>query len=95
MLEMLSRMADDRLWIYTGIAGSIFGALFLAYMKDTKLGLWAYAKWDWLLDSIRDRFGWTWLDQPEDAWKTVHPKIAKKLEQLEARVQQLENSQEK
>ena len=26
MIEMLERMASDRLWIYTGIAGSLFGA---------------------------------------------------------------------
>ena len=35
MIEMLERMASDRLWIYTGIAGSLFGATF-AYFKDTK-----------------------------------------------------------
>ena len=33
MIEMLERMASDRLWIYTGIAGSLFGAAFLAYFK--------------------------------------------------------------
>ena len=42
MIEMLERMASDRLWIYTGIAGSLFGA-FLAYFKDTRAGLWCYA----------------------------------------------------
>ena len=26
MLEMIERMASDRLWIYTGIVGSLFGA---------------------------------------------------------------------
>ena len=35
MLDMIKEMATDRLWIYTGIAGSIFGAAFLAYFKDT------------------------------------------------------------
>ena len=33
---MLERMVTDRLWIYTGIAGSLFGAAFLAYFKDTR-----------------------------------------------------------
>lgn len=45
MWEMIERMADDRLWIYTAIAGSIFGALFIAYMRDTKIALWVYSKW--------------------------------------------------
>ena len=90
MWEMIERMADDRLWIYTAIAGSIFGALFIAYMRDTKMALWAYSKWDWLLDSLRDRYGWTWLDQDTDAWKTINPSIAKKIEEIDARLSKLE-----
>ena len=30
MWEMIERMSNDRLWIYTGIVGSLFGAAFLA-----------------------------------------------------------------
>lgn len=90
MWEMIERMVSDRLWIYTGIAGSIFGALFLAYMKDTRIGLWVYSKWDNLLDYIRDKFGWTWFDQPEDAWRKISPRIAKKIDELEDRIKKLE-----
>ena len=90
MWEMIERMVSDRLWIYTGIAGSIFGALFLAYMKDTRIGLWVYSKWDSLLDYIRDKFGWTWFDQPEDAWRKISPRIAKKIDELENRIKKLE-----
>ena len=32
---MIERMFDDTLWIYTAIAGTRFGAAFLAYFKDT------------------------------------------------------------
>ena len=90
MWEMIERMVSDRLWIYTGIAGSIFGALFLAYMRDTRIGLWVYSKWDNLLDFIRDKFGWTWFDQPEDAWRKISPRIAKKIDELENRIKKLE-----
>lgn len=90
MWEMIERMVSDRLWIYTGIAGSIFGALFLAYMKDTRIGLWVYSKWDNLLDYIRDKFGWTWFDQREDAWRKISPRIAKKIDELEDRIKKLE-----
>ena len=38
--DMIERMATDRLWIYTGIAGSIFGALFIAWVTDTRIALW-------------------------------------------------------
>ena len=90
MWEMIERMAGDRLWIYTGIAGSIFGALFLAYMKDTRIGLWVYGKWDRAIDFLRDRYGWTWLNQDPDAWKKVNPGIAKKIDELETRIKKLE-----
>ena len=90
MWEMIERMVSDRLWIYTGIAGSIFGALFLAYMRDTRIGLWVYSKWDNILDYIRDKFGGTWFDQPEDAWRKISPRIAKKIDELENRIKKLE-----
>lgn len=90
MWEMIERMAGDRLWIYTGIMGSIFGALFLAYMKDTRIGLWVYNKWDRAIDFLRDRYGWTWLNQDPDAWKKANPSIAKKIDELETRIKKLE-----
>ena len=91
MWEMIERMASDRLWIYTAIAGSIFGALFIAYMRDTRIALWVFGKWDRLLDSIRDRYGWTWFNQDPDAWRKVNPNIARKVDELEARIKKLES----
>ena len=35
--DVRTNVTSDRLWIYTGIAGSLFGAAFLAYFKDTRL----------------------------------------------------------
>ena len=35
MIEMLERMASDRLWIYTGIAGSLFGAGLFSHILKT------------------------------------------------------------
>lgn len=87
---MIERMVSDRLWIYTAIMGSIFGALFIAYMRDTRIALWVYGKWDYLLDSIRDRLGWTWLNQDLDAWKKVNPNIARKIDELETRIRVIE-----
>jgi hypothetical protein len=89
-MEMLSRMFDDTLWIYTAIAGSVAGAAFLAYFKETKAGLWAYAKLDLTLDYLIERLGWTWLEQPEDAWRKKYPKITKKIDTLEKRIEELE-----
>ena len=55
MIEMINKLFGDTLWIYTGILGSLFGAAFLAYFKDTKAGLWCYRQFDKLIDKIRDR----------------------------------------
>ena len=35
MIDMLDRMFGDTLWIWTAIVGSIFGAMFVKYMRDT------------------------------------------------------------
>ena len=90
MLEMIERMISDRLWIYTAIAGSLFGAAFLAYFKDTRVGLWCYAKFDIILDYLVERWGWTWFKQPEDAWRKKYPHVTKKIDELERRLHKVE-----
>lgn len=90
MWEMIERMATDRLWIYTGIAGSLFGAAFLMYFKDTRAGLWSYAKFDMILDYLVERWGLTWFEQPIDAWRKKYPYVTKKIDELEKRIKELE-----
>ncbi len=90
MWEMIERMATDRLWIYTGIGGSLFGAAFLMYFKDTRAGLWCYAKFDMTLDYLVERWGLTWFEQPTDAWRKKYPYVTKKIDELEARIKELE-----
>tara|TARA_B110000259_G_C13746104_1_gene294528 strand:- start:246 stop:521 length:276 start_codon:yes stop_codon:yes gene_type:complete len=87
---MIWDMISDRLWIYTSIAGSLLGAAFLFYIKDTRIGLWGYSKFDQFIDWLRDRYGWTWLNQDPDAWRKVNPKIAGKIDELEKRIKHLE-----
>jgi hypothetical protein len=89
-MDILSRLFDDTLWIYTAILGSLFGAAFLAYVSTTRLGLWAYAKVDNTVDFLVERWGWTWLQQPEDAWRKKYPKITDKIDSIEARLKELE-----
>ena len=83
-------MFEDTLWIYTSIAGALLGAVALAYIRDTRIGLWGYGKIDQFIDYLRDRYGWTWLNQDEDAWKKVNPKIAAKIEQLDEHLKNIE-----
>ena len=87
---MIERMATDRLWIYTALAGSIFGAIFIAYISTTRIGLWFYAQVDRILDHLVKRWGLTWLEQPEDAWRKKYPHVTKKIDELEKRIKKLE-----
>ena len=87
---MIERMFEDTLWIYTAIGGSIAGAAFLAYFKDTRAGLWCYAKLDETLDYLVERWGLTWFEQPTDAWRKKYPYVTKKIDELESRIIQLE-----
>ena len=90
MLELLDRMFGDTLWIWTALVGSIFGAMSVKWLKDTRIGLWAYGKFDMTLDYLRDRWGWTFLNQDKDAWRKVNPNISNKIDELESRLAQLE-----
>ena len=84
------KMFEDTLWIYTSIIGAMLGAAILFYVKDTRVGLWGYAKFDRVLDYFRDRYGWTWLNQDPDAWKKVHPQIAQKIDAIEKHIKNIE-----
>lgn len=55
MWEMIERMASDRLWIYTALAGSLFGAAFVFWFKDTKIAIWAVSKFDNMLEYLAIR----------------------------------------
>ena len=72
---------SDRLWIYTAIVGSLFGLAFSTYFKSTRIGLWLYSKFDMILDYLVMRWGWTWLEQPEDVEKK-YPYVTKKIDNL-------------
>ena len=36
------------------------------------------------------RWGLTWLEVPEDAWRKKYPKITKKIDEIEARLDAVE-----
>ena len=48
------------------------------------------SKFDSIIDYLRDRWGWTWLDQTKDAWRKTYPDIAEQIDTLEARIAKLE-----
>ena len=90
MWEIIERMATDRLWVYTALVGSIFGALFVAYLRGTRISAWAFSKWSALLNFFVTRYGWTWFQQDPNAWKKLHPELTKRIEDLEERLAWIE-----
>ena len=91
-MDMINAMFGDTLWIYTAIAGALIGAAFLAWFKGTRAGLWCYSIFDRTLDFLVERWGWTWLQEPEDAWRKKYPKITKKIDDMELRLKVLESN---
>ena len=91
-MDLIDRLLSDTLWIYTSIAGALLGAAFLAWFKGTRAGLWCYAKFDMYLDYLVDRWGWAWLQQPDNAWRKKYPHVTKKIDELEARIAELEGN---
>ena len=90
MWDMLSNMAGDRLWIYNAIGGSIIGLAFSTWFSTTRMALWLYARFDRGMDFLVERWGWTWLEQPENAWRKKYPKITQKIDDMEMRLKHLE-----
>ena len=90
MWDMLSNMAGDRLLIYTAIGGSIIGLAFSTWFSTTRMALWLYARFDRGMDFLVERWGWTWLEQPENAWRKKYPKITQKIDDMEMRLKNLE-----
>ena len=95
MWDMITQMAGDRLWIYTAIAGSIIGLAFSTWFSTTRMALWLYAKFDNAMDFLVERWGWTWLEQTEDAWRKKYPKITKKIDDIEKRLDAVESKKRK
>lgn len=92
MWEMIQQMAGDRLWIYTSIAGSLLGAAFLFWFKDTRMATWGVKKFDGVLEYLAIRWGWTWLQNDPNAWRVKYPKITAKIDELEERIRELEKN---
>jgi hypothetical protein len=89
---MIDRLFDDTLWIYTAVIGSILGAVFVAYIRTTRVGVAVYLKFDSILDALVNRYGLTLLKQDDDAWRKKYPHIRSKIDELEKRIERIEKN---
>jgi len=77
------------LWMVSSIAGSLLGAASTSWFKDTKAGLWCYAKFEQIADWATKRYGIDILDKEGIAWRRKYPNVAKQIDELNADVDAL------
>ena len=79
------------MWFFliSSIAGSIIGSAADSWFADTKMGVWFYTKIDNVSTWASKKLGLKVL-QDEQNWKTKYPNVSKKIDELEARINELE-----
>ena len=76
-------------WAISAIAGSILGSASSAWFEKTAMGRWFYKKVDNIYNWAAKRYGLEIL-KSEDKWRKKHPNVAKKMDDLEERIEELE-----
>jgi len=92
MMDLIDKLLNDTLWIYTAIIGSILGAAFVAYLRTTRIGIAVYSKFDSMIDVLVNRYGLTFLKQDDDAWRKKYPHVRNKIDELEDRIERIEKN---
>ena len=79
------------MWFFliSSIAGSILGNAADSWFADTKLGVWVYKKVDDVATWASNKLGLKVL-KDENNWRVKYPNVAKKIEELEARISNIE-----
>ena len=79
------------MWFFliSSIASSIIGSAANSWFADTKRGKWFYCKVDNVASWASRKLGLKVLAD-ETNWKTKYPNIALKIDDLDARLKQLE-----
>ena len=76
-------------WLISSIAGSILGSAADSWFSESKLGLWFYKKIDDISNWSAKKLNIKVLEK-EEAWKKKYPNVAKKVDDLEHRIKNLE-----
>ena len=79
------------MWVFliSSIASSVIGSAANSCFADTKRGKWFYHKVDNVASWAARKLGLKILAD-EITWKTKYPNVALKIDNLEARIKQLE-----
>ena len=77
-------------WLILAIAGSIVGSATDSWFRDTKMGIWFYAKMDNLYTWANNRYGLKILTD-EKKRMAKFPTLTKRIVELEKRINDLEH----
>lgn len=77
------------LWLISSITGSILGSAADSWFADTKAGIWFYKKVDQISGWAARKLNIKILAE-EEAWKKKYPNVAKKMDDLDNRLSELE-----
>ena len=76
-------------WLISSIAGAILGNAADSWFADTKLGIWLYKKVVDVAAWASNKLGLKVL-KDENNWRVKYPNVANKIEELEARISNIE-----
>ena len=90
-MHLLFNVGWRVMWFFliSNIAGSILGSAADSWFADTKLGIWVYDKVDDVSTWASKKLGLKVL-KDENNWRVKYPNVAKKIEELEARISNIE-----
>ena len=75
-------------WLVLSIAGSIIGSASDSWFRDTKMGIWFYAKVDSVYTRANNRYGLKVLTDEKKRMEKF-PDLEKRLVELEIRVKEI------
>ena len=76
-------------WAISSLAGSILGSASSAWFEKTAMGRWFYKKIENVYNWAAERYGFEVL-KAEDKGRKKYPNVAKKMDELEQRLQEVE-----
>ena len=80
-------------WLVLSITGSIIGSTTDSWFRDTKAGVWFYAKMDSIYTWANNRYGLNMLTDEKKRMEKF-PELEKRLVELENRVKEIQDGRE-
>ncbi len=81
------------IWLVANITGGLISAASTKYIKDTRAGIWLYKKVDQIISWTTTKYGIDILNKEEIAWRSKYPNVAKQIDEINVRLDELDKRQ--